>query len=85
MRYMMLIKDNNGSGAGALPSKALVAAMGKFNEEMAKAGVPFSATGLIEWSSRFHFGGSEVVEVRQVFEVSDFSPQDAARKQRLAC
>ena len=45
MRFMMLVKANKDSGAGVLPSKELVAAMGQFNEEMAKAGVLLAAEG----------------------------------------
>jgi hypothetical protein len=37
MRFMMLVKASKESEAGALPSKELVAAMGRFNEEMAAA------------------------------------------------
>jgi hypothetical protein len=39
MRFMVLVKANKDSEAGVLPSKELIAAMGRFNEEMAKAGV----------------------------------------------
>jgi hypothetical protein len=46
MRYMMLVKASKESEAGALPSKELVAAMGRFNEEMAKAGVLLAGEGL---------------------------------------
>lgn len=46
MRFMMIVKANKDSEAGALPSKELVAAMGKFNEEMVKAGVMLAAEGL---------------------------------------
>src|SRR5262249_40359111 len=86
MRFMMLVKANKGSAAGVLPSQELVAALRKFNEEMAKAGVPLADDGLIEWRSRLHVGDGEVVAVRQVFEVSDLPPEslppeDAARKQ----
>ncbi len=81
MRFMMLVKVHKDSAASVLPSKELIAAIGKFNEEMAKAGVPLSADGLIEWTSRLSFGDGEVVEVRQVFEVSDFPPEAATRKQ----
>jgi hypothetical protein len=35
MRFMILVKADKNSEAGVLPSKELVAAMGKFNEEMA--------------------------------------------------
>src|ERR1035438_2869367 len=46
MRFMMIVKANPDSEAGVLPSKDLIEAMGKFNEEMAKAGVLLSAEGL---------------------------------------
>jgi hypothetical protein len=46
MRFMMIVKANQDSEAGVLPSKDLIEAMGKFNEEMAKAGVLLSAEGL---------------------------------------
>jgi len=43
---MLLVKADKSSEAGVLPTKELVAAMGKFNEEMAKAGVLLAAEGL---------------------------------------
>lgn len=46
MRFMMLVKANEDSEAGVLPSKELVAAMGKYNEELVKAGVLLTAEGL---------------------------------------
>jgi hypothetical protein len=46
MRFMMLVKANTESEAGAMPSAELVAAMGEFNEEMAKAGVLEAGEGL---------------------------------------
>jgi hypothetical protein len=75
MRFMMLAKANNNSGTRVRPSKQLVAALKRFNEEMRKAGVPLMADGLIAWSSRLPFGDGEVVEVRQVVEVSDWVPE----------
>jgi hypothetical protein len=116
---MMLVKANKESEAGVLPSKELVAAMGKFNDEMAKAGVLLAAEGLhasakgarvkfsgrqrtvtdgpfaetkellagfwlirakskdeaLDWASRIPFTDGEQVEVRQVFEASDFPPE----------
>ncbi len=132
MRFMMLVKASKDSEAGALPSKALLAAMGQFNEEMAKAGVLLAGEGLhgsskgaritfsgskrsvtdgpfaetkellagfwmiqvkskaeaMAWASRVPFADGEVVEVRQVFEASDFPadvfpPEDAAREEEL--
>ena len=119
MRFMMLVKANKDAEAGVLPSKELVAAMGKFNEAMAKAGVMLAGDGLqpsskgarvtfsgvkrtvsegpfpeakeliagfwmiqvkskqeaIEWAKRVPFADGEVVELRQVFETSDFPPE----------
>ena len=46
MRFMMIVKANKDSEAGVMPGKELIAAMGKFNEEMAKAGVLLAAEGL---------------------------------------
>jgi hypothetical protein len=132
MRFMMLVKASKESEAGMLPSKELIAAMGNFNEEMAKAGVLIAGEGLqpsskgaritysgskrsvtdgpfaetkellagfwmidvkskadaIAWASRVPFADGEVVEVRQVFETSDFPaevmpPEEAAREERL--
>jgi hypothetical protein len=130
MRFMVLVKADNNSEAGVLPSKELLAAMGRFNEEMVKAGVLLAGEGLhasskgariafsgrnrivtdgpfaetkeliagfwliqvksrdeaIGWVKRVPFADGEVIEVRQVFEASDFPseifpPEDAAREQ----
>jgi hypothetical protein len=43
---MILVKANEQSEAGVLPSKELLAAMGRFNEEMVKAGVMLAGDGL---------------------------------------
>jgi len=135
MRFMMIVKANKDSEAGVLPSKELIAAMGKFNEEMANAGVLLAGEGLqasskgarvkfsggkrtvtdgpfaetkeliagfwliqvksreeaIEWALRCpepHEGGESEIEIRQVFEASDFPAEifpaeDAAREQAL--
>jgi hypothetical protein len=132
MRFMMLVKASKESEAGALPSKELLAAIGQFNEEMAKASVLLSGEGLhasskgarvtfsgskrsvtdgpfaetkellagfwmievkskaeaMAWASRVPFADGEVVEVRQVFEASDFPaevfpPAAAAREEEL--
>jgi len=132
MRFMMQVRADKKTESGVLPSKELVAAMGKFNEAMAKAGVMLAGDGLqpsskgariafsgakrtvtegpfpeakeliagfwmirvkskqeaIEWAKRVPFADGEVVEVRQVFEASDFPPEilpakDAAREEDL--
>jgi hypothetical protein len=46
MRFMVIVKATNNSEAGALPSADLLAAMGKFNEELVKAGVMLAGEGL---------------------------------------
>ena len=132
MRFMMLVKANKDSEAGVLPTKELVAAMGTFNAEMAKAGVLLAGAGLhasakgarvkfsggkrtvthgpfsetkellagfwmiqvkskeeaLEWASRVPFTDGEEIEIRQVFETSDFPseilpPEAAAREEAL--
>lgn len=134
MRFMAIVKANKDSEAGVMPSKELLAAMGKFNEEMVKAGVLLAAEGLqasckgarvkfsgskrtvvdgpfpetkeliagfwllqvkskeeaIEWIKRSPapFEGESEIEIRQVFEASDFPAEifpseDAAREQSL--
>jgi hypothetical protein len=46
MRFMILVKATADSEAGKLPSHELLAAMGKYNEELVQAGVLLSADGL---------------------------------------
>jgi hypothetical protein len=120
MRFMVMLRATKESEAGVMPDKKLLEAMGKYNEELAKAGVLLAADGLqpsskgarvqflgdkrtvidgpfaetkeliagfwmfqvkskeeaIEWVKHcpnpFPEGESEI-EIRQVFEPSDFS------------
>jgi hypothetical protein len=46
MRVMVIAKANKDSEAGVLPSKELLTEMGKFNEELVKAGVMLAGEGL---------------------------------------
>jgi hypothetical protein len=46
MRFMVLVKANKDTEAGIMPSTELLAAMGKFNEELVKAGVMQAGEGL---------------------------------------
>src|SRR5437870_12009707 len=46
MKFMVIVKANKDSGAGVLPDEKLLAEMGKYNEELAKAGVLLAAEGL---------------------------------------
>ena len=135
MRCMVIVKADKSSEAGILATKETkesFAAMGKFNEELVKAGVMLAGEGLqpsskgkrvrfsgrqrtvidgpfsetkeliggfwlwqvksmeeaVEWLKRAPFDGGTEVEIRQVYEVSDFPaellpPEDAAREQSL--
>jgi len=121
MRFMAIVKSTAESEAGVMPSAALLTAMGKFNEELVKAGVMLAGEGLqpsskgarvrfsgdkrtvidgpftetkeliagfwllqvkskeeaIEWIKRCpnpHDGEAEI-EIRQVFEASDFGDE----------
>jgi hypothetical protein len=46
VRFMMIVKANKDSEAGKMPSEALLSAMGKYNEELLKAGVLLDLAGL---------------------------------------
>lgn len=61
MRFMVLVKASKDSEAGVMPSRELLAEMGKFNEELAKAGVLLAGEGLHPSSkgARIKFSGSK--------------------------
>jgi hypothetical protein len=46
MRFMVIVKADKNSEAGVMPGTELLTAMGKFNEEMVKAGVMLAGEGL---------------------------------------
>ena len=46
MRFMMMVRANKDTEAGVMPDEKLIAAMTKYNEEMAKAGVLLDGAGL---------------------------------------
>jgi len=46
MKVMVIVKADKESEAGVMPSRELLAAMGKFNEELVKAGVMLAGEGL---------------------------------------
>jgi len=61
MRFMVMVKATKDSEAGVLPDEKLFAAMGKFNEELAKAGVMLAGEGLQPSSkgARVRFSGTK--------------------------
>ena len=60
MRFMVMVKATADSEAGVMPSTELLEAMGKFNEELVKAGVMLDGNGLQPSSkgARVRFDGS---------------------------
>jgi hypothetical protein len=129
MKFMMIVKASKDSEAGIMPSEALISAMGKYNEELMKAGVLLDLAGLqptskgvrikfsggkrtvidgpftetkelicgfwiiqvksreeaIEWAKRSpacHESQEWEIEVRQFFEMDDFSPSAAVDRAR---
>ena len=61
MRFMVMVKATKDSEAGVMPSEKLLADMGKFNDELVKAGVMLAGEGLQPSSkgARVKFNGSK--------------------------
>ncbi len=61
MRFMVIVKADKNSEAGVMPSKQLLTDMGKFNEELAAAGVMLAGEGLHPSSkgARVKFSGGK--------------------------
>ena len=61
MRFMVIVKADQKSEAGVLPDQKLLTDMGKFNEELAKAGVMLAGEGLQPSSkgARVKFSGGK--------------------------
>jgi hypothetical protein len=61
MRFMVIVKANKDSEAGVMPSTEMLTAMGKFNEELVKAGVMLAGEGLHPTSkgARIKYSGKQ--------------------------
>jgi hypothetical protein len=61
MRVMVMVKANEESEAGAMPSTEILTAMGKYNEELVKAGIMLDGEGLHPSSKgvRIQFAGDQ--------------------------
>ncbi|HYM96308.1 MAG TPA: YciI family protein [Candidatus Sulfotelmatobacter sp.] len=61
MRFMVLVKENEQSEAGELPDTTIVDEMGKYNEQLSKAGVLLALDGLYPSSkgARVRFDGAK--------------------------
>ncbi|MHC2337517.1 YciI family protein [Bradyrhizobium sp. USDA 4454] len=72
MKFMVIVKANKDTEAGVMPSTELLAAMGKFNEEMVKAGVMQAGEGLHPTSkgARVKYAGGQSTVSRGPFSVT---------------
>jgi hypothetical protein len=72
MRFMITVPANAESEAGVLPDEKLLTAMGKFNEEMVKAGVMLAGEGLQPTSkgARLKFSGGKTTVIDGPFTES---------------
>lgn len=59
MRFMVLVKATKASEAGVLPNEQLLTEMGKYNQELVKAGVMLAGEGLHASSQGVRFSGSQ--------------------------
>ncbi len=61
MRFMVMVKATKDSEAGVMPTEELLSAMGKYNEELAKAGILLAGEGLRPSSmgARVKFSGAK--------------------------
>ena len=66
MRYMIIVKANKDTEAGAMPEEQLLAAMAAYHEELVKAGVLLDATGLQPtskgWRIKYSGGKRSVID-----------------------
>src|SRR5205807_9734550 len=65
MRFMVIVKADKNSEAGVMPSKELLTDMGKFNQELANAGVMLAGEGLHPTSkgARVKFSGGKTTVI----------------------
>jgi hypothetical protein len=73
MRFMVIVKANEDSEAGVLPDKKIFEAMGKYNEELVKAGVMLAGEGLAPSSKgkRVRFSGETRTVIDGPFPETD--------------
>jgi len=73
VRFMMIVKASKESEAGVMPSEELLTAMGKYNEELAKAGALLAGEGLHPSSkgARVRFSGAERTVVNGPFAATE--------------
>lgn len=72
MRFMVIVKASRDTEAGVMPSTELLTAMGKFNEEMVKAGIMEAGEGLHPTSkgARIKYSGGQGTATNGPFTLS---------------
>ena len=86
MRFMVMVKADKNSEAGVMPSEQLLADMGKYNEELVRAGVLLAGEGLQPSSkgARVRFSGSKRTVIDGPFaETKDLVAADRAPVRRI--
>ena len=73
MKFMVLVKATKDSETGVMPDTKLLAAMGKYNEELVKAGIMLAGEGLHPSSrgARVRFSGSKRTVIEGPFKATD--------------
>ncbi len=91
MRFIVMVKANKDSEAGVLPDEKILTAMGKYNEELVKAGVLLAAEGLHPSSkgARVKFSGAKrtvidgpFTEVKELIDTRAHAAPRARRRVR---
>jgi len=75
MRFMVMVRANNDTEAGVMPTTEEFAAMGKFNEEMVKAGMMPVGEGLhpSKRATRLKFSGAKPTAIDGPFRSANWS------------
>ncbi len=73
MRFIVLVKANKDSEAGVMPNREILEAMGKYNEQLVKAGVMLAGEGLQPSSNgvRVKFSGDQRAVINGPFPETD--------------
>jgi hypothetical protein len=73
MRFMVMVRANQDTEAGVMPTTEELAAMGKFNEEMVKAGIMLSCEGLHPSmrATRLKFSGAKPAVINGPFPANE--------------
>jgi hypothetical protein len=73
MRFMVMVRANKDTEAGVMPSTEELAAMGKFNEELVKAGIMLAGEGLhpSRRATRINFSGANPAVIHGPFPANE--------------